>query len=152
MLIRWKIEKIVIPLLAVGLLAYMSYRPKFRLRPDMPPAFADVSSSLPSQKRIPEQVIAKAYWECAVTEIQWKYSRTYLPPSPPPDFTIASEAAGPNANDPDTRARYWLKLQEVWYLPNTWDKSYEWDLEWLKDPLVSLRARFQHYIEQLSSF
>ena len=46
----------------------------------------------------------------------------------------------------------WLKLQEVWYVPNTWDTSYEWDLEWLKDPLVSLRARFQHYIEQLSSF
>jgi len=150
MLIRWKIEKFVIPLLAVGLIAYMSYRPKFRLRLDMPPAFVDVSSSPPTQKQVPEEVLARAYWDCAVTEIQWKYSRAYLPPSPPLEFNATSGESGAIASDPGARARYWQKLQEVWYLPSTWTKSYEWDLGWLRDPLVSLRGRFQDYIQKLN--
>jgi hypothetical protein len=150
MLIRWKIEKFVIPLLAVGLIVYTSYRPKFRLRLDMPPTFVDLSGSSPAQKRVAEELLARAYWDCAVTEIQWKYSRAYLPPSPPPEFNVTSEDSTVTAGDPDARARYWQKLQDVWYLPNTWEKSYEWDLGWLRDPLVSLRGRFHDYIEKLN--
>ncbi len=150
MLIRWKIEKFVIPLLVVGFVAYMSYRPKSQLRLDMPPAFIDASSSLPSPKRVSEEVLAKAYWDCAVTEIQWKYSRAYLPPTPPPEFKVGGEDSGVIPSDADDRARYWKKLQEVWYLPTTWNESYEWDMGWLRYPIVSLRGRFQTYLEKLS--
>jgi len=145
----WKLEKIVIPLVVLGLIGYVSYRPKFRLRVDMPPAFVDASSALPAAKRVPEERIARAYWDCAVTEIQWKYSRAYLPPHPPPEFTVASEDSVAIATGPGSQARYWDKLQEVWYLPGTWTESYEWDFGWLRDPLVSLRVRFSNYLDKL---
>jgi len=37
---------------------------------------------------------------------------------------------GANAVDGETRARYWRKLQQVWYLPSTWKKEYVWDASW----------------------
>ena len=149
MLIRWKIEKFVIPLIAAGLIIYMSYQPKFRLRTDMPPAFVDVPATSATQKPAPDKQIAGANWVCAVTKIQWRYSRAYLPPSPPPEFDVTGDDSG-MPNDPAARIRYWGKLQEVWYLPDTWTKSYEWDFGWLKDPLASLRVRFSNYIGSLS--
>ena len=150
MLIGWKFEKFVVPLVVVGLTAYMSYQPKFRLRTDMPSEFVDAAATLPIRKRAPEEQIARVYWSCAVTNIQWRYSRTYLPPSPPPEFSITGEDPGRAPSDESTRVRYWAKLQEVWYLPNTWTKSYEWDFGWLKDPLAFLRVRFSNYIANLS--
>jgi hypothetical protein len=152
MLMKWRFDKFVIPLLAAGLFGYVSYQPKFRLRLDMPPAFVDASSSGPAQEQAPEEKIARAYWDCALTEIQWKYSRVYLPPYPPPEFKITGEDLGAAATDSGIRARYWRKLQEVWYLPSTWKKSYEWNVGWLRDPLVSLRVQFRNYVGKLADF
>ena len=45
-----------------------------------------------------------------------------------PDFAPAR--ADITAVDTATRARYWQKLQEVWYLPTVWEKHYEWDTRW----------------------
>jgi hypothetical protein len=143
---RWKFGRFAIPLLAVGVVLYMSYRPKFRLRFDMPPSFVDTALPSASQKDVSEK-IAKAYWDCAVTQIQWKYSRAYLPPNPPPEFKVSADVT-PTAGDPTERDRYWQKLQEVWYLPSSWTETHEWDLSWMGDPLNNLRARLQYYIEK----
>ena len=72
-----------------------------------------------------EEKIARAYWECVVNQVQWKYAYGYrLPASPPAEFTINGVA------DSDSRARYWRRLQQVWYLPTSWKKDYEWDTSW----------------------
>lgn len=133
MFIRRGYDKIVIPVLAAGIFVYASIRPTFHLRAEMPREFIDAGSSLPAQKRASEEKIARAYWVCVVTEIQWKYVYGYhLPQDPPPEFTV-NGAAG----DPATRARYWRKVQEVWYLPSTWTKGYEWDFAWLTNWITS---------------
>ena len=133
MFIRRGYDKVLIPVLAAGLFAYASIRPTFRLRTEMPPEFADAPSSGPAQKRASEERIARAYWDCVVTQIQWNYGYAYhLPQEPPPEFIlIGRQDLGTAATDPATRARYWRKLQGVWYLPSTWTKGYEWDLYWL---------------------
>ncbi len=126
MFIKRGYDKVLIPVLAAGIFLYASIRPTFRLRAEMPRQFIDEYGSLPAQGRASEEKIARNYWTCVVTEIQWKYVYGYhLPPDPPPEFTANAAA------DPATRARYWRKLQEVWYLPSTWTKSYELDFNWL---------------------
>ena len=149
MSIGWKIGKLLIPLLLAGLVGYMSYRPVSRLRVDMPPAFVDVSHSLPSKGQVSEERIARAYWDCAVTRIQWQYSRAYLPPRPPVVFNVSSEGLDAAVTDPDAQLRYWGKLQEVWYLPSTWTESHEWDFGWLKDPVGSISARLSNFTQKL---
>ena len=67
MFIRQKLDWLVVPLLLAGIFAYASYRPRSRLTPDMPQEFIDFGTT---QKRIPEQKIAQAYWNCAVGDIQ----------------------------------------------------------------------------------
>jgi len=132
MFIKRGYDKVLIPVLAAGIFVYASIRPTFRMRPDMPREFIDASSSLPAQKRASEEKIARAYWTCVVTEIQWKYVYGYhLPQEPPPEFAVATQGLDTAATDPATRERYWHKLQEVWYLPSTWTKGYEWDFNWL---------------------
>jgi len=55
----------------------------------------------------------------------------------PPEFKIYITALGPAASYPATRALYWHRLQQVWYLPEAWNKEYEWDWGWAGDPLVN---------------
>jgi hypothetical protein len=137
MFIRRGYDKVLIPVLAAGIVVYASIRPTFRMRAVMPREFIDASNSLPAQKRAAEEKIARAYWSCVVTEVQWKYVYGYhLPQDPPPEFTVASA-------DPATRARYWRKLQEVWYVPTTWTRGYEWDFNWLTD-WFSSASRWLH--------
>ncbi len=137
MFFRGSLDKLVYPIIALVLLLIVSYRPKYRLRADMPPRFFSAANSSPEQKRGLEEKIAWAYWESAQMDVQWKYPYQHpLPPDPPPEFRIDALALGPAASDPATRALYWHRLQQVWYLPEAWDKEYEWDWGWASDPLI----------------
>jgi hypothetical protein len=133
-----KLITFVVLSVAAGLFAYQSLSPIYRLRPVMPPEFMDAPSSWPPEKRAAEESLARAYWDCAVNVIQWRYGYGYrLPQDPPSDFIISSLGEAPA--DPVIRARYWLMLQRVWYVPDNWTKSYRWDTRWLTDWVESLR-------------
>jgi hypothetical protein len=139
MFFRHSYDKLIYPLVALVVLAAFSYRPKYHLRGDMPPEFfSSTTTKGTSAKRSLDQKIAWAYWESAQMDIQWKYPHgQLLPPDPPPEFRVDAEALGPTAADPATRQLYWRRLQQVWYVPETWQKQYEWDFGWAKDPLSS---------------
>ncbi len=130
MFIRRRLDRLVIPLIALLTIAYFSYHPQFQLTAQMPREFLDASVPSSAARRATEEKIARAYWACAVNNIQWQYGYGYhLPPDPPPAFTVTNQEAGA---DPDAaaRTRYWHKLQQVWSLPGAWKKTYVWDFTW----------------------
>ena len=130
-------DKLVYPVAALLLLILISYRPKYHLREDMPPAFFSAGSASASQRDL-EKRIAWAYWESAVMDVQWKYPHGRpLPPDPPLEFRINAQALGPTASDPATRQFYWRRLVQIWYSPDTWTRDYGWDWSWTSDPLGS---------------
>ena len=149
MFYRNHLDKLIYPFVALMLLALISYRPKYHLRADMPPAFFSADASL-TQKRGLEQRIASAYWESAQVDVQWKYPYSHpLPVEPPPEFKVDVEALGPAASDPATRALYWHRLQQVWYSPEAWNKDYEWDWNWASDPLANAGAWLRDRADKL---
>src|SRR5438270_5589661 len=106
MLVNRKYDKATNLIIAAGLLAYASFQPKFRLRTALPREFIDESSSWPGEKRVSEEKVARAYWNCAVTQIQWKYGYGHrLPQDLPLEFAV-----------------------QVWYLPSIWEKDDGWDV------------------------
>lgn len=138
MFFRHSYDKLIYPLVLLAGLAAISYRPRYHLRGDMPPEFFPTSASTTAAKRSLDQKIAWAYWESAQMDIQWKYPHgKTLPADPPPEFRVDARALGPNAADPVTRQLYWRRLQDIWYVPETWQKQYEWDWDWASDPLSS---------------
>ena len=173
---RQKFDWILVALLALGLFIYASYQPRFRLRPTMPADFIDLQQDDLQQDKRPaasfshqprqEEKIARAYWNCLVEDIQWKYGYGHiLPVNPPPEFTDMDEADPPGQSDPDppqpklsqsqlskeeaaNRVRYWRKAQHAWLLPTAWQKDYEWDFSWttnwLSDGADAVHHFFQH--------
>jgi len=138
MFFRHHLDKLIYPLIAVVILAIISYQPKYHLRADMPAGFFSEANSPPGQKHGLEERIASAYWESAQMDVQWKYPHSHpLPPDPPPEFKIDAPALGPVASDSATRTLYWHRLQLVWYSPETWNKEYEWDWTWASDPMAN---------------
>lgn len=146
---RQKVDWLVVPILALGLFTYASYQPRFRLRPDMPAEFLDAPAAGPPQRPTTEEMIAREYWKCLVRDIEPKYGYGYtLPSDPPADFTLAVSGAHLGPEDAATRIRYWRRAQHVWYLPNVWQKSYEWDFHWTSNLTESftdwLHRQLQH--------
>src|SRR5437868_2294947 len=124
MLVNRKYDRAAVVIILLALLAYAAVQPKFTLRSDMPAEFVDETSAMPVKKRVLEEKTAKAYWNCAVTQMQWTYGYGHrLPEDPPSEFVINVPELGPAANDPGTRDRYWRRLQRVWYVPTSWKKS-----------------------------
>ena len=150
MFIRRKGDKFVVPLLALAAIAFVSYRPRFHLRPDMPSEFLDTSSASTAAKQVAEAKIAKAYWNCVVTDIQWKYGYGFsLPHDPPPEFTVATQDLNTPAEMSATRNRYWHKLQSVWYVPSVWERHYEWDFGWMRNPITAIRQAVHDYTRRM---
>jgi hypothetical protein len=132
---RYDIIAIVAAVILLAL--YASIRSEFRLRPAMPVEFFD-ASRVPAEKRAAEAKIAEAYWNCAVTQIQWQYGYAHrLPDEPPAEFSVTVAAAGSAAQDSAVRARYWQKLRGVWGISTVWHQEYEWNTISLTESLQS---------------
>lgn len=129
MIVRRKYDMALVGAFALALFAYASIRPQFALQPEMPPEFVS-APLLPAPKRAAEQSRARAYWHCAVSQIQWKYRYgTSLPKEPPEEFRISDGL--PGASETAERLRYWKRVQEVWLLPSVWNKQYTLDFQWV---------------------
>lgn len=118
----------------------------------MPPEFLPTTATAQSAaKRSVDQKIAWAYWESAQMDIQWKYPHgKTLPVDPPAEFRIDARALGVDAADPAMRQLYWRRLQQVWYMPETWEKQYEWDWSWAGDPFTSGGQWLKEQMERLT--
>lgn len=132
-----KHEIAAIIILVSGVIAYASFRSESRLRADMPVEFFD-PARVPEQRRNTEVLIARAYWDCAMKLIQWKYGYAHrLPEQPPAEFSIAAMRAGRVVNDAAEREFYWRRLRSVWGNSAAWEKKYEWSTIALTDSLRS---------------
>ena len=141
----------IVALFALGLFLYVSYQPRFRLHPAMPPDFIDETLARPSQKSDLETKIAGAYWNRLANNIQWQYGYGHpLPADPPPDFTVTG-ASGMAADDTATRVRYWRRAQHIWYLPTSWQKDYEWNFDWTTDWIQNGGDALHHLFERLGN-
>ena len=137
MFFRHNTDKLFFPFIAVFVLLLLSYQPKYHLKTEMPAAFFPAGSA--SIKGSLDQKIAWAYWEDAQMNIQWKYAHGRpLPADPPAEFQVSAKALGPGASDPAIRLLYWRRLQDIWSLPETWNKEYAFDWSWMSDPAASI--------------
>ena len=137
MFLRRNTDKLFIPFIVVIVLLVISYQPKYHLRSEMPKSFFPEQTTAGRQSL--DQKIAWAYWENAQMDIQCKYPHGHpLPVDPPAEFQISAKALGPGASDPATRVLYWRRLQQLWPLPETWNKQYEFDWNWMSDPAASI--------------
>ena len=151
MSVNRKYDRAAIVVIVLVIVAYAAFQPKFRLRSDMPAEFLDESSSMPAKKRAAEEKIAMAYWRCAVNQIQWTYGYGHrLPDDPPAEFVVNLPEFDPEASDAATRDRYWRRLQRVWYLPSTWDKSYGWDLNSMTSSLQSAGQWLESLVRRIT--
>jgi hypothetical protein len=74
-----------------------------------------------------EEKIARAYWDCAVKQVQWKYGyASRLPDDPPPEFSISASEIGPVATDEAVRRHYWQQLRANWNISSAWKSQFEW--------------------------
>jgi hypothetical protein len=144
---KYDIAAIVVVVLCI--LAYASFRPKFRLRPEMPVEFFDASRLAPA-RRVSEERIANAYWKCAVSEVQWKYGYAQrLPDDPPAEFSVKALDAVDNAA---ARVRYWKKLRELWGVTAIWQKQYEWNTISLRDSLQSAGKWLEEQMRRITGY
>jgi hypothetical protein len=130
-----RIDRFLLVVIPAAFFVYQSTRPLMRLQADVPPQFQDVSPGARSSHRASDERVARAYWNCAVTLVQWRYTYgTPLPQDPPDDFRIDAKTYGADLAGEGTRLRYWSKLREAWLLPECWRQSREWTIAWIMDP------------------
>ena len=114
---------------------YVSIAPVVRLRPKPPAAFFDESPSWTAKQRAREEELARSYWDIAVHEVEGKYAfGTDLPADPPDNFAVeekGSSNAAPRV-DAAARTRYWQKLREVWPQADSWERTSDWNLDWIR--------------------
>ena len=150
MLYNRKFDWWLLLIVPTALIVYVSTRPHIRLRADMPPQFVDIPASAGPEQREAEEQLARQYWNCALTVIQWKY--TYgasLPDSPPEEFRVKTQEAPGSEAVSSSRVRYWHRLQLVWHLPSSWATSQEWSTNWLTEPIKKGVAWINNYIRDL---
>jgi hypothetical protein len=144
------ISRLVLLAVPTALFAYASSRPVTRLRPDMPARFVDAPRHASAQQRAAEQGVAQAYWDCAVTLMQWQYTYgSQLPNKPPDDFQADTAEAVSWKADPESRLRYWRRLRKLWNSPDAWTTWREWSMRWLTDPLSDGVEAIREYFRNL---
>jgi hypothetical protein len=118
----------------------------------MPAEFVEDSRSWTVQKRVQEAKIARAYWQCALA-VQWEYVYgEHLPDEPPSEFLVTTQEVGTAAFDSGSRLRYWRRLQRVWYLPDSWQKTYRLDLNSLTSSLRSAGDWLEQEVRRIGNF
>jgi hypothetical protein len=145
------IDKLLVLAVPVAIFVYASTRPISRLKPEMPAEFVEAPRYATARQRTAEERIAQAYWNCAVSLIQWRYTYgSRLPDDPPPDaFQIgALDPTGSSLRE-SSRLRYWRKLQKLWNSPDAWTTSREWSTHWLTDPVRNGIEDFREYFSDL---
>lgn len=143
-----KMNRLMVAAILAGLLAfgYSTFRPKLRLRSEMPKTFIDDSKTLPATRGPQEERLARAYWQCALS-VQWQYAYGQrLPDEPPPEFLVTTREAGTAASDTGSRVRYWRRLQGAWYVKSNWEKTYSFDLSQLTRSLQSAGTRLELWV------
>jgi hypothetical protein len=149
MAVHRKHEVLLIVAGVLCIAAYASFRTEFRLHSAMPVEFFD-ASRVPVQRRAAEEKIAKAYWKCAVTQIQWKYGYAHrLPEQAPQEFYVTTTEAGSAADDSALRARYWQKLRDVWGISTVWHEQYEWNTISLTESLRSAGQWLEFHMRRI---
>jgi hypothetical protein len=144
---RYDIMAIIALVILIAL--YASIRSEFRLRSTMPVEFFD-ASRVPAEKRAAEEKVAKAYWKCAVTQIQWQFGYAHrLPDEPPAEFSVTAAEAGSAAQDSAVRVRYWQKLRGVWGVSAVWHQQYEWSTYSLTESLQSAGQWLESHMRRI---
>ena len=137
MLGRRKHDIAAIVVLVLALLAFASFRSEFRLVSDMPPEFFD-SKHFPRERRTAEEKVARAYWDCAVKQVQWSYGYAHrLPDEPPVEFAVTTAEVGPEAKDDAMRRYYWQRLRTTWNVSSAWKSRWEWNFVEFRQSLRS---------------
>jgi hypothetical protein len=137
--------------IVAAITAYASFSVEFRLRSTMPREFFD-PSTVPSKQRATESALAKAYWQCAVTQIQWKYGYAHrLPDEPVAEFVIAS---GPftKTDAANSRLLYWQRLRQTYELSSSWERRYEWNTISLRASLQSAGAWLEKHMRNIIGY
>ena len=152
MLVKRKYDIFAIVVVVLCVVAYASFRSEYRLRSNMPAEFFDPSRISPA-KRPAEERIAKAYWQSAVTQVQWKHSYAQrLPEDPPAEFFVTPEQGGSAARDPQIRARYWQRLREVWGVSAIWEEQYTWNVISLAQSMQSAGQWMEQEMRRIAKF
>lgn len=126
---RRKCDFVAILLFVLVVLAIASFRSEFRLRSAMAPEFFD-EKRVAAEKRASEERIARAYWNCAVTQVQWKYGYAHrLPEQPVEEFKLNAAELGPIAQDEVARRYYWRQLRMSWDVTTVWETK--WDFSFV---------------------
>ena len=134
----------------LGLVVFASFQPTLRLKHEMPKMFMDDISSWSPQKRAQEEKMARAYWQCALNSVQWNYGYGHrLPDDPPPEFLVTAKEVGTAASDTGSRLRYWRNLERVWYHPNTWERTYGFDLNSVSASLQAAGTRLELFLRRI---
>jgi hypothetical protein len=150
MAVNRKYDILAIVMMVVAIIAYASFRSEYRLREKMPAEFFD-PASVPSKTRAAEVAVARAYWDCAVKQIQWKYGYAHrLPEEVPDDFVLMGQPA--SANDPLIRERYWRKLRSAWTVSSVWEERYELNRISFGDSLRSAGAWLERHMRAIVGY
>ena len=145
-----RIDRILIVAVPIAIFLYVSIQPATRLQEGMPADFVDVGVSQSDQQKASEREAARAYWDCAVNLIQYKYAYgSPLPVDPPPEFQVNQDAFPTVKPDAATRLRYWRQLQKAWVLPTVWGREYEWNFHWVTDTLSEFAGRVSRFLHDL---
>jgi hypothetical protein len=115
---------------------YFSMGSRTELDPTLPSEFFEVRPEWNAERRDAEANLARAYWDCAMVNLQWKYPYGFsLPEKPPPDFQIDVRALSlAKKVAPQSRERYWQRLRKVWGLRQSWREIRVWKTDWLTKP------------------
>src|SRR5579885_2825198 len=82
-------DRYLMILIPTAFLLYATSHPVNRLRVEMPTQFVDAPAGASNARWGTEAEIAQAYWNVAVTVIQWQYGfGSSLPAEPPANFRI----------------------------------------------------------------
>jgi hypothetical protein len=145
-----RIDRFLLLMIPAAFFVYQSTRPLMRLQADVPTQFLDAIPGARSNHRAAEERVARAYWNCAVTFVQWRH--TYgspLPQDPTDDFRIDAKTYGADAASEASRLHYWNKLREAWLLPASWRQSREWSTAWVIDPATRAVNRLSDSFKEL---